>query len=105
MGSPVRAAIEASRSADLLLVPEPRISLDAVGGPVQPVAIPVHVRDLPSASVPAELLVTIEYVMCDARDAAACAPGRLRVRVPVRLLREGGSDRLSLRVPLAAAPA
>lgn len=100
MGSPVRAVIEAARGAEVLIVPEPQLGLDAVGGPVQPVAIPVQVKELPAAEIAAELLVTIEYVTCDAQDVAACAPGRARLRVPVRLLREGGRDRLSLRVAL-----
>lgn len=100
MGSPVRASIEVPRNADRLRVPEPRLGLDAVGGPMQPVAIPVQVEEPAAAMEEAELLVTIEYVTCDARDVAACAPGRVRVRVPVRLLREGGRARLSLRVPI-----
>jgi hypothetical protein len=100
MGSPVRAAIEVESGDDLLIVPEPRLGLDAVGGPVQPVAIPVQVKELPAAEIAAELRVTIEYVTCDAQDVAACAPGRARLRVPVRLLREGGRTKLSLRVAL-----
>lgn len=101
MGSPVRAAIEASMGADVLVVPEPRLGLDAVGGPVQPVAIPVQVKELPAAEIAAELLVTIEYVICDAQDVSVCVPGRARLRVPVRLLREGGRNKLSLRVALS----
>jgi sugar lactone lactonase YvrE len=100
--APIRAAIEVSRRSDLLLVPEPRLSLSAGGGPAEPIAIPVRVEALPAPQIEAELVVTLDYVACDAREHTACVPGRIHVRVPVRLLREGGQDRLSFRVPLPA---
>ena len=49
----------------------------------------------------AEIVASIAYVTCDARDHAACVPGRMHTRVPVRLLRDGGHA-LELRVPLPA---
>ncbi|APR83864.1 Hypothetical protein A7982_09213 [Minicystis rosea] len=100
IGSRVCASVEVTRGADLLVVPEPDISFAAIARQHQPVAIPVQVLDLPADAAAAELVATIEYVLCEADDPSACAPGRVRVRLPVRLLREGGRDRLSFRVPL-----
>jgi len=101
-GAPLSAAIEVSRGADVLTLLEAALEVPAVGGAVQPVAIPVHVAELPGAAASAELLVTLEHVLCDAGDEAACAAARVRVRVPVPLAREGGRERLSLRVTLPA---
>lgn len=100
LGSPVCASVEVTRGADHLVVPEPQISLAAIASTNQPVAIPVQIAELPAAVAFAELTATIEYVICEADEPSACAPGRVRLALPVRLLREGGRDRLSFRVPL-----
>lgn len=102
-GAPIRVAAEVSRRSDLLCLPEPNFSSEAPGGPAQPIRVPVLVERLPQAVVEAELCVTIDYVACDARDHGSCAPGRIHVRIPARLLAEGGVDRLSFKLPLPSA--
>ena len=43
-------------------------------------------------TVESELIVTLQAVVCDARDHAACWPARNSFRVPLRLLAEGQSE-------------
>lgn len=99
-GAPLSTTIEVSRGGDVLTLPEEAVQMPAVGGEVQPIAIPVHVAELPGAATAAELVVTLEHVLCDAGDEAVCEAARVRVRVRVPIAREGGRDRLSLRVTL-----
>jgi hypothetical protein len=102
-GSSIRINAEVSRRSDLLRLPEAVLSTVATGGPAQPVRLPVHVEQLPEALVEAELCATIDYVSCDARDRGACVPGRIQVRIPSRLLAEGGAASLSFKLPLPSA--
>ncbi len=74
--------------------------LHASGGATQEVLIPVTVNDLPTSSVEAEIVATLRYVTCDARDHAACYPGHMNIRIPVRLLASAGTGRIEFRVPL-----
>jgi DNA-binding beta-propeller fold protein YncE len=98
-GSPITVALEVSRRSDLLLLARDRLSIAAAGSATQIVPIHVTVTDLPADRVEAELVATLEYMACDARDHRACFPGKLHVRVPVRLLR-GGGGAIELRASL-----
>jgi hypothetical protein len=75
-------------------------TLDPAGGATRTVPIALHVEALPAPVVEAEMVVSVDYVACDARNHAACVPGKLHARVPVRLIAEGGRGALDLRVPL-----
>ena len=99
-GAPVRATLEVSRRSDLLVLARDRVALEADGGASQPIHIAVSIEELPEERVEAELVAAVEYVACDARNHAACFPGKVHARIPVRLLRAGG-DRLELRLPLS----
>lgn len=99
-GSPVRLTLEVSRRSDLLLLPSTTQVLHASGGAAQEVLIPVTVTELPTSTVEAEIVATLRYVTCDARDHAACYPGHMNIRIPVRLLAHGGTARIEFRVPL-----
>ena len=100
-GSPLSASVEVSRRSDLLLLARQRLTIEAEGGSSQRLAIDVAVTDLPGPKIEAELVATIDYVACRDDDHAACTPGRLHLRVPVRLL-EGGAERLGFEVALPA---
>ncbi len=102
-GSPIRMCSEVSRRSDLLLLVRPEVSLEARGGPSQIVHIEVQIMPPPEPRVEAELVTTIDYVACDATDHASCTPGRLFVRVPVRLLSFGGKRQLEFGIDLAGA--
>jgi thiol-disulfide isomerase/thioredoxin/sugar lactone lactonase YvrE len=102
LGSPLRAALEVSRRSDVLILPQSEIRLESRGGPKAVVQIPVRVGPLSVDVVEAEIVTQIHFVGCDAKDHAACVPGRVHARVPVRLLRQGGVSGLSFKVPLPA---
>jgi len=102
-GSPIRVQCEVSRRSDLLLLTRPEFSLEARGGPSQIVHVEVQVETPPDPRIEAELVATIDYVACDAKDHARCTPGRLFVRVPVRLLSFGGKRQLDFGIDLAGA--
>ena len=99
--APIAMTVEVSRRSDLLFVPTPTFSLRAKGGAHEVVDIATESLALPQASIEAELVLKISYVVCDAANESACFPGRVHVQVPVRLLREGGSEILEFTVPLA----
>ncbi|MFT3770773.1 MAG: hypothetical protein QM820_35570 [Minicystis sp.] len=100
-GAPLRIAVEVSRRSDLLLLLKDQFTIDAAGGPRQTVTLDVTVTELSEPVIEAELVVTVRYVVCSARDHAACTAGKVHARVPVRLRADGGTARLSLAVPLA----
>ena len=58
----------------------------------------------PEPRIEAELVTTINYVACQAGDHARCTPGRLLVRVPLRLLSWGGKRQLEFGIELACVP-
>ncbi|UQA61476.1 thioredoxin-like domain-containing protein [Polyangium aurulentum] len=99
-GSPVRIALEVSRRSDLLLLPSTVHVLQASGGATQEVLIPVTVKQPPTPTVEAEIVAALRYVACDVRDHTACYPGHMDIRIPVRLLAQGGTGRIEFRVPL-----
>ncbi|MEJ7728469.1 MAG: thioredoxin-like domain-containing protein [Polyangiaceae bacterium] len=98
--APLRVTVEVSRRSDLLRVQRDRFTLDPAAGSTRLVPIVVQVEALPASVVEAEMVVSIDYVACDAHNHAACVPGKLHARVPVRLMAEGGRSALELRVPL-----
>jgi len=100
-GSPFTVRTEVSRRSDLLLVERPNFSIESQGGSSQIVGIAVRVEPFAERSIEAELVATIEYVVCKEDDVAACHPARLHVRVPVRLLTEGGTRQLEFGINLA----
>jgi thiol-disulfide isomerase/thioredoxin len=93
--------LEVSRRSDLLLLLKTPFTVDARGGPKQPLEIDVRITKLPGAVVEAEIVATLEYVLCPLRDKTACTPGHMKLRIPVRLLSEGGGRKLAFDVPLA----
>jgi thiol-disulfide isomerase/thioredoxin len=99
-GSPIRIALEVSRRSDLLLLPCTVQLLHASGGATQEILIPVKVEQPGALAVEAEIVAALRYVTCDARDHAACYPGHMNIRIPVRLLAHGGTGRIEFRVPL-----
>jgi thiol-disulfide isomerase/thioredoxin len=99
-GAPIAVSLEVSRRSDLLSVTTERIVIDANGGPRQRVNVPVRVTALPATVIEAEIVASIGYLLCDARDHTSCTPGRLQARIPVRLLAEGGEARIELCLPL-----
>lgn len=101
-GSPLSIAVEVSRRSDLLTLPRSAFSLTTRGGRSQIVSIDVHVLALDEQLVDAELVATVDYIACNETDQAACSPGRLHLRVPVRLLSEGGARQLEYGVDLGA---
>ncbi len=103
-GSPIRVAAEVSRRSDLLMLVRPEFSLEARGGPTQIIHVEVRVLSPPEPRIEAELVVTLDYVACEAGDGAKCTPGRLFVRVPVRLLSWGGKRQLEYGIELASVP-
>ena len=98
-GSRVHVDLEVSRRSDLLLLLEPSTGFDARGGPKERVRLHVRVTKLPGTVVEAELVASIDYVLCQLRDSAACTPGHIDLRIPVRLLAKGGRA-ISFAVPL-----
>jgi thiol-disulfide isomerase/thioredoxin len=100
-GAPLRASAEVSRRSDLLLLDRARIGVEARGGASERIVIPVHVGDFDAPRIEAELVVVVDYVACSAADTARCAPRKLHLRVPVRLV-AGGGHGLELTVALAA---
>jgi thiol-disulfide isomerase/thioredoxin len=100
-GAPLRASVEVSRRSDLLQLERAKIGVEARGGPSERIIIPVNVVDLDAACIEAEIVAIVDYVACSAIDTARCAPRRLHLRVPVRLL-AGGGHGLEVAVDLAA---
>lgn len=100
--SRIDVALEISRRSDLLLLGRAELSLAAHGTPTQLVPIEVRVLEPPAAEVEAELLARLRYVLCDDGPLAACHPGTLNLRVPVRLLRVGGERQLEFVIDLPA---
>jgi len=98
-GSRVHVDLEVSRRSDLLLLLESASSFEARGGPKERIRLHVRVTKLPGAVVEAELVAAIDYVLCQQRDSAACTPGHVKLRIPVRLIEEGGRT-ISFAVPL-----
>jgi thiol-disulfide isomerase/thioredoxin len=103
-GSPIHVSSEVSRRSDLLLVERPEFSLEARGGPSQIIHVEVRVLSPPEPRIEAELVTTIHYVACQAGDHACCTPGRLLVRVPVRLVSFGGKRQLEFGIELGGVP-
>ncbi len=101
-GAPIQVALEVSRRSDLLLLGRDRFTIEAAGGAVQEVPLDVTVTDLPDPVVEAEIVATLDYMLCKASAHSVCARGRAHARVPVRLRASGGAARLTLAVPLAA---
>jgi DNA-binding beta-propeller fold protein YncE len=100
-GAPIRVAIEVSRRSDLLLLMKDRFTVDATGGTRQPVTLEVTVTEMPEPIIEAEIVATVSYMVCHTGEQAVCTRGKIHARIPVRLLKEGGGDRLTLSVPLA----
>src|SRR5690606_32627222 len=96
--APLRVRSEVSRRSDLLLLDEPVIEAEAGAGATQRIALGVRVTSLSAATIEAEIVTTIDYVMCRADDHAACFPARLHLRLPVRLLSDGGQPALAFEV-------
>jgi hypothetical protein len=100
-GTPVRAHAElAPAGAEAMSLPEPRPVVAALGGSLQPLAIPVHVAPREGAAA-VELVATIDYVAAatDARPVSS----RAHVRIPIELVPSGGAERISYRVELPGA--
>ena len=91
-GSPMTVSWEVSRRSDLLLLPRPHMSIEANGGRQQRLGLDVRVAALPEQNIEAELIATIDYVVCHEQDVARCVPNQLSVRVPVRLVQGGRGD-------------
>jgi hypothetical protein len=100
-GSPIRVATEVSRRSDLLSLPRSHFSVTSRGRRSQIVPIDVHVLTSDEEMVDAELVATVDFIACHEDDTAACRPGRLHLRVPVRLLAERGGRQLEFAVDLA----
>jgi hypothetical protein len=99
-GSPVVVELEVSRRSDLLFLARDRLSTTARGGRTQLVAADVRVASIDQGPIEAELLASVRYVTCDVVDHAACYPGSVRVRVPVRLVAGAADRELQFDVPL-----
>ncbi len=100
-GAPIGVRLEVSRRSDLLELVRNEFRTETRQGSAQLLGIEVRVNPLPEALVEAELIVTIDYVVCHEEDHAMCSPGRVFVRLPVRLLQEGGSRQLEFGIALA----
>jgi thiol-disulfide isomerase/thioredoxin len=100
--APVCVQAEVSRRSDLLILKQPVSSFDGAGGRELAIDLAVEVTALPDAVVEAEMVVSVDYLACGSKDQSACWPRNVRVRVPVRLLAEGGRAGLSFGVPLPA---
>jgi thiol-disulfide isomerase/thioredoxin len=96
--APLRVRSEVSRRSDLLLLDEPLSEAEAGAGPAQRIVLGVRVTSLSASVIEAEIVTTIDYVMCRADDHAACFPARLHLRLPVRLLSERGQPALAFQV-------
>jgi thiol-disulfide isomerase/thioredoxin len=101
---PLTVSLEVSRRSDLLALPEARLALESPGGPEQTVRLRASVDELPEPRVEAEVVALIEYVACVAGDQAACFPGKLHLRLPVRLLEDGAAS-LDFAVVMPELPA
>jgi sugar lactone lactonase YvrE len=101
LGSPLVVRAEVSRRSDLVLLERPRFELEARGGRSQLVGLDLRVEPFFGETVEAEMVATIDYVMCREDDAARCEPARVHVRVPVRLLAQGGGRQLEFGIQLA----
>ena len=92
--SQVRLLIEVSRRSDLLVPTATRVVADVEDVDRAVGRFAAHVGALPSASVAAEVLVTIECIACTdggLGTPAACIPLRSLVRLPIHLARTGGA--------------
>ncbi|MBI2396145.1 MAG: redoxin domain-containing protein [Deltaproteobacteria bacterium] len=95
VGSPLRLAIEVSRRSDLLVPRQLTLAWDVADADAAVLEVPVHVGALPSPSIAAEVLLTIECVTCadgGLGTPAACIPLRSLVRLPVRLAADGAHE-------------
>jgi thiol-disulfide isomerase/thioredoxin len=101
-GSPVVVDLEVSRRSDLLFLARDRLSGTARGGQTQLVSVDVRVALVDQRPIEAELLASVRYVACDVIDHAACHPGSVRVRVPVRLVAGAADREIQFEVPLPA---
>ncbi len=99
--APITVGLEVSRRSDLLELVRNEFTAESRQGNARLLGIEVRVNPLPEAIVEAELVATIDYVVCHEEDHAMCSPGRVFVRLPVRLLREGGSRQLEFGIALA----
>ncbi len=100
--SPMRIHVEVSRYSDLLRVSRPSFGVVARGGGTQMVAIELRIRPSYQPVVEAEVIATIDYVACRQDDVAIRVPDRVHVRIPVRVLSEGGERQLEFGVYLAS---
>ncbi len=103
--SPLSVRAEVSRRSDLIELTRPSFSLQVRGGRKQLVLVEARVGALVEEVIEAEVVVTIDYVACRQEDIAMCFPDRVHVRVPVRLLRDGGERQLEFGVNLASVDA
>jgi thiol-disulfide isomerase/thioredoxin len=101
--SPIGAALEVSRRSDLIVLEEGRVAIESAGGREATLRIRARVNALPEPRVEAEVVAHIDFVSCAAGDYAACVPGRMHLRLPVRLLQDG-ADRLEFDVVLPDLP-
>ena len=99
-GAPLHTRVEVSRRSDLLFADQAEASTAARGGTTQLVNIDVRVTAVPDPEIEAELLATVRFVACNATNRAACYPGTVHLRVPVRLLAENGARQLEFEVDL-----
>ncbi len=94
--SHVKATLEVSRRSDLLVAKRTSLAQEVHDPEVDTMmSIPVTISALPSAAVPAEILVTIECIACSdggIGTPAACIPLRSLVRLPVRLAKDGAKS-------------
>ena len=99
-GSPLVVHAEVSRRSDLLFLERPHLELEARGGMTQLVGLDLRIEPFNQTTVEAEIVATIDYVMCREEDAARCEPGRVHLRIPVRLM-GAGTRQLEFGIQLA----
>jgi thiol-disulfide isomerase/thioredoxin/sugar lactone lactonase YvrE len=99
-GSPLSVHAEVSRRSDLMFLERPHLELEARGGMTQLVGLDLRIEPFNQARVEAEIVATVDYVMCREEDAARCEPGRVHLRIPVRLM-ASGTRQLEFGIQLA----
>jgi thiol-disulfide isomerase/thioredoxin len=99
-GAPVRVALEVSRRSDLFVPRALEHALRGRGEPTLALEVVADVGPTAGESVPSELLVTVDAILCRAGDAGVCVPARGWYRIPVTL--GGAGHALEARLELAA---
>ncbi len=98
-GSTINTRLEVSRRSDLLLIDSETLSETADGKAEQLVKLPVQVSDFKEVEIDAEIVAKISFVLCD--DAQGlCTPKTLHLRIPVRLISNGGKNTISYSISL-----